>query len=434
MANPAVPEEEKLDRRLGPLDAIALAIGGVIGTGIYFLPGEAAFLLGPASLVALLIAGGLAMILALCYAEAGSRFSGTGGAMRYSQVAFGSWMAFTVGWATWVARVVSWAGLSNAFVMSLGPFYPQAMDSRGWLIAGLVVFLTAFNLRGVAAGGRANGILLLLKLVPLLMFVGLGIPHVNFENFTPFAPEGMAPLGQTTVLLLFAFVGFEGMAIPAGEMKNPRHDIPRGLIVGVASVLLIYVATWMVCLGTLPGLAGQKNPVAEAAAQFMGSTGSQVVLLGIVASVLGINAFMALTTPRALYALGLEAHLPPILARTDRRGVPAIAILATSGLVLLLALTGTFAELAVLSVVARLAQYIPTALAVLKLRGMPGAPPAAFRVPLGPLLPLLAVGTCLWLAAETPRASIEVGGLVILSGLVLHGLWRLASARAAHHP
>lgn len=423
MSTHAPPEGEALQRHMRFVDVYALAVGSVIGSGIFFLPGTAAAAMGPAAVLALFIGGVLAGILSLCYAEAASRFHGTGGAMRYAQAAFGDTLAFEVGWATWISRVVSWAALISGFVTTLADLWPAAADLRTLLCIGLVVTLTAINLSGVRMSGRINTVLTALKVIPLVAFVVIGVFHIDGAHFTPFAPHGYEPLGATTVTLLFAYVGFEGMVIPAAEMDDPRRNIPRCLMFGMLTVLVLYGAIWAVCTGTLPGLAGAESPVGSAAETFMGPLGAILIKVGIVVSLLGINAFMALVTPRALYALSYERLLPPWFGRVDGRHVPARAILVTSAVALTLALNGTFERLAVISVVARIAQYVPTCLSVLRLRGRPDVPPATFRVPGGPALPLVAVVVCGWLSWETPRDRLLWGAVAVLAGFVVFLPW-----------
>ena len=424
-------EAEQLQRRLGLIDVYALAVGSVVGTGIFFLPGKAAAAMGPSALLALLIGALLAGLLALCYAEAASRFQGSGGAMTYAQAAFGDTVAFGVGWATWIARVVSWAALGNIFVISLALLWPAAENHRLLLLFGLYGVLTALNLRGVELGGRTNTVLTALKLLPLLAFVGIGLWFVETKHFTPFAPNGYGGLGATTVLMLYAYVGFEGVVIPAAEMRDPRRSLPMSLLLGTATVFLLYVGIWTVCTGTLPNLAGADNPVGEAASTFLGPIGATLVQAGIVVSVVGINAFMALVTPRALYSLGLTRLLPPWFGAVNARRVPSRAILLTAAVAFALALSRSFEQLAVISVVARIAQYVPTCLAVLRLRRIPDAPPALFRVPFGPLLPALAIAVCAWLLLETPLDRLLWGAVGVAAGMALYGPWRWWISRPA---
>ena len=424
--------DEPLKRDLGWWDVLALSIGSVIGSGIFILPARAAGAMGPAGLVPLLIGAGLAYILALCYAECASRFQGTGGAMLYAREAFGPSAAFGVGWATWLARVASWAALTHAFIKYLRPLFPDLSEHTTVWIIGLVAVLTMINLRGVGFSGKANTALTLLKLIPLFVFVALGLFHIDLERMTPFAPHGYGDLGSTTVLLFYSYVGFEGMVIPAAEAKDPKRQMPRALLMGMGIIIVLYVGIWAVCQGTLPTLAESGSPVGDAAAQFMGPWGSKAVHVGILISVLGINAFMALVTPRALYALGREGMLPRVLGRVAPRGTPDLAILLTSLVVIALALTGTFEQLALVSVVCRIAQYIPTALAVLHLRVRDDLPEPAFRVPFGVVLPTLAIGVCCWLLFSTENEKLLWGAAGLMAGYLLYFLSRnLAGPQAS---
>jgi len=419
------PDEEQLSRSLRFVDVYALAVGSVIGSGIFFMPGKAAAEMGPAALLAFLIAAALASLLVLCYAEAASRFRSTGGAMTYAQHGLGDVWAFEVGWATWVARVASWAALANLFVTSVTALWPSVEGARTACMAALFGVLTAINLRGVLLGARMNTILTAAKLAPLLLFIFVGAFHVEVDAFTPFAPQGYAPLGTATVLVMFAFVGFEGMVIPAAEVRDPRRNVPRALMMGMATIAFIYIAVWAVCTGTLPQLASSENPVGDAAATFMGETGTSVVLVGIMISVAGINAFTALITPRALYALSRAELLPPWFARVSANRVPSLAIWVTAITTFALALSRNFVDLAVISVLARIAQYIPTCLAVMRLRRMPDAPEAQFRAPFGAAVPTLAIVVCAWLVLETEPERVLWGAVALAAGLLIYVPWRM---------
>jgi amino acid transporter len=280
------------------------------------------------------------------------------------------------------------------------------------------------NLRGVGFGAGLNTVLTAAKLVPMLLFIGVGLFHLDGARFEPFAPQGYSNLGETTVLVLFAYVGFEGLVIPAAEMRDPQRSVPIALLSGMATIVLLYLGIWAVCTGTLPGLATATSPVGDAAAEFLPSVGASVVQIGVVISVLGINAFMALVTPRMLYAMSHAGLLPRWFGGVNERRVPSRAIWVTSLSVLALALIGTFEALALVSVVARIAQYVPTCGAVLRMRVMRDVPAARFRVPFGPVLPLLAVAVCAWLLIETPTEELLWGGVILGAGTAIYAPWR----------
>ena len=351
--------------------------------------------LGPASVITFLISAVLCTLLVLCFAEVGSRFKGTGGPMLYSQAAFGDMPGFLVGWLSWIVRITAWGALANGFVNAVVALMPDADALRPWLITGLIAALTAANLAGVGMGARVLNFFTAAKLIPIAFFIAIGLFHIRGDLFTPFAPHGFTEIAPATLVILYAFVGFEVLTVPAGEMRDPQRSVPRALLLVIALVTVVYFLIWTVCTGTLPTLAGADNPVADAARIFLGPIGGSLIAFGILLSVIGVNAGSALVAPRSLYVLGYMGYLPkPISSVHAGTRAPVVAILISSGVTLAIALSGSFVELAVISVVARFAQYIPTCLAVLYFRWKRPDEPPAFRTPGGPLVPVLALLLC----------------------------------------
>lgn len=419
-----------LKRSLGLWTVVALGINGVVGQGIFLLPGLAAARMGPAALIALTLGAVLSLLIALCFAEVGARFRGTGGAYLYVRDAFGSFAGFEVGWMTCCVAVISWAALANGFTEVCSIFVPAVGEGavQKATAVGLITVLTAVNLQGAALGAAVVRLCTVAKLVPIFCFVTLGLFYVEPANFQPFAPHGVqAPLAETTLLLLYAYVGFETLVVPAGEMDDPERSVPKALAIVMGGVAVVYLSIFVVAVGTLPELAGHPNPVAAASERFMGPLGGTIIAAGIVLSVLGTNAGAALVSPRRFYALAERRDLPEFFARiSPRTGAPVHAIQLTWLLSCLLCLSGSFAELAVLGVVARFAQYIPTVLAVIVLRRRDGPVPGGFRLPLGPVIPLATVALCLWLLANTDPVKLGMGAVALVLGAVLYGLKRLA--------
>ena len=308
----------ELKRSLGLVDVVALGINGIIGQGIFLLPGLAAAKMGAASIVAISVAGLLSFLIALCFAEAGSRFSSTGGAYVYAKEAFGDFVGFEVGWITCCVAVISWAALANGFTLVLGHFLPAVAE--GWLqkvtAVGLMCALAGINLFGARMGANVSTFFSVAKLIPLVMFIGVGVFAIDAGLFTPFAPHGMAPLAEATLIILYAYVGFETLVVPAGEMTNPQRNVPLALMIVMALVSAVYLLVLTVAIGTLPDLAGHPNPVAAASGIFMGGAGATLVAAGICVSVFGTNAGAALVSPRRFFALAERGDLPPILAKT----------------------------------------------------------------------------------------------------------------------
>ncbi len=421
----------ELKRSLSLVDVVALGINGVVGQGIFLLPGLAAAKLGPAAMWAIVAAGVLSFLIALCFAEVGSRFATTGGAYVYAKEAFGDFIGFEVGWMTCCVAVISWAALANGFTVVLGHFVPAVAE--GWLqkvtAVGLMAALAGVNVLGAKSGASLSTLFSVAKLLPIALFIAVGAFAIDGSLFVPFAPQGYEPFAETTLVLLYAYVGFETLVVPAGEMRNPQKSVPLALMLVLAVVSVIYAAVLGVAFGTLPGIAGHPNPVAAASAVVMGPVGGTIIAVGIVVSVFGTNAGAALVSPRRFYAMAERGDLPRILARVHpETGAPVPAIILMCSLSAVLAATGSFRELAVLGVVARFAQYIPTCLAVMVLRRRGESP--GFRLPLGPVVPLLTVGLCLWLLANTAPEKLWKGGLALLLGIPLYGLARWTRSRS----
>jgi len=417
--------EDELKRSLSLIDVVGLGVNAVVGQGIFLLPGLAVALLGPASLVALFVAALLAFLIALCFAEVGSRFKTTGGAYAYAREAFGPFVGFEVGWMLCVVCVVSWAALANGFTLVLGYFFPEVMSGflQKFVALTLMTLMVMVNLRGAKTGGLLSTFCSIAKLIPLIVFVVAGVSTFSVAKLQPFAPQGYGNLAEGVLLLLYAFVGFESSVVPAGEMEDPKKAVPLSLISVMALVCVLYGGVFLACLLLHPSLAGSEAPVAEAAEALFGSTGASLIAGGIVISVLGINAAQALVGPRKIFAMAERGDLPDFLARVDQRtGVPKNAILATFGVAAVLALTGSFKELAVLGVLARFVQYIATSLALFKFRALDKGTPQGFRVPGGPVISAVTLLLIIWLMANVEPIKLAYGLLAMLVAVPLYFL------------
>jgi amino acid transporter len=434
------PETERLDPRTGLLRAVsrwqivALSINDVIGSGVYLiLPVAAAQLLGPASVWAILVAGFAVLLLVLCFAEASSLFDRPGGAIVYTRAAFGDFVGFEVGWMTWIARISSIAGLSVFFARAVGYLWPGARGGIGQYatIVLPLLALTAINVVGIKSGARTAVVLAWGKVLPLVLFVAVGLFWVDWGRVFPVPSPDRENFTKAALLVLFAYAGFENTPAPAGEFLNPKRDVPFALITQIAIVTAIYTAVQLVAIGTVPNLGASQTPLADAGAMMLGPVGGLVLTLGAVLSVLGTNNNTVLAGPRYLYALAETGKLPAIFAKVHPRyRTPHVAILTQTGVALLLVLTGTAEELAVLSAIARLATYIGTAASVPVLRRKLPATPRTIRLPGGPAIPIAAMAICaLFLSAAEVKNWIA-GGIALAGGAAIYGFRRNAPALA----
>lgn len=423
-----------LKRSLGLATVVSLGINGVIGQGVFLLPGKAAAQMGPSMIVALALGGLLCFLIALCFAEVSARFDGTGGAYLYARKAFGDFVGFEVGWMTLCVGIISWAALSNGFTEVLSYFVPEVKE--GWIqkavALSIITLLTVVNWMGAKSGAAVVKFFTVAKMIPLTVFVLVGLFFIEPTHFAPFAPHGPAPLAETTLMLLYAYAGFETLVVPAGEMANPQRNVPKALFIVMAIVTTVYIGVFSVAVGTLDGIAGHANPVAAASANFLGPVGGILIAAGICLSVFGTNSGSALVNPRRFYAMAERGDLPSFLARVDpETGAPKAAIGATWLLACALSLSGTFEDLLVLGVMARFAQYIPTCVAVLVFRNRDTEPHDGFRVPGGPVIPLLTVALCVLLLANANPDKLEKGAIALLVGIPLYFLAKRNRAKDA---
>jgi basic amino acid/polyamine antiporter, APA family len=425
-SSPSPPERPTLIRAVSRWQLVGLSINDVIGSGIYLLPAATFVLLGAASVWAVLIAGLAVGLLVLCYAQAGSYFDQPGGSYLYVREAFGRFAGFEVGWMTWLTRVASAAALSNGLALAIAHFWPPAADgvAHAAIVVGSLGLLTAVNVIGVRSAARTGVFLVLAKLLPLLFFVLVGVFHVDWSRALA---SGMPPLddlgslGEGALLLLFAYAGFENIPAAAGEFRNPRRDVPFALITMIALVTLLYVAVQIVAQGTLPDLAASSTPLADAASQFGGAAAALALSVGAAISILGTNSNTMLIGPRYLYALAADGFGPRALAGIHPRfRTPAAAIVLQGALALALAFTGSFAQLALLSAVARLCSYIGTAAALLVLQRRHGDRPEALQLPGGPLIPIAALLLSLGLVASASAANLIAAAVALLVGALIY--------------
>lgn len=414
----------KLIRAVTRWQVVGLSINDVIGSGVYLLPAAAALLLGPASIWSFLLAGCAIALLVLCFAEASSYFKEPGGAYLYAREAFGEFVGFEVGWMTWLARVTSVASLSVGFALAFGYLWPGA--TAGWGRAALISVslgvLTWINVIGVKQGAKMAVFLTIAKSLPLLVFIVLGVFAIDWRLMAAeIPPTSFGSLSEAVLLLLFAYCGFENTPGAAGEFKNPQRDVPFALLTMVVLVTFIYTMVQLVAVGTFPGLAQSASPLAESAARFAGPEIAVLMSLGAMISIFGNVGNSTLVGPRYLYALAQDGFGHKILASIHPRyHTPAVAILVQSGIALTLALSGSFVELAMLSVIARLVTYVGTVAALPVLRKRFGNRPGAIRLYGGNTIPFIALVLCLVFLISATLANLVAGVIALLIGALIY--------------
>jgi len=422
MSDPA--SGPKLHRAMGKWDLTGIGVNQVIGGAVFLVPASLALHLGAWSWLAVGVVGLLAMAVALNFAEAGSRFDGTGGPYLYTRAAFGRFVSFEVGWMGWVTRLTSWASIVNGLTDALGYYWPEVRvgSTRLAVMSFVVLSIMAVNLRGIRHSSTVVNVLTIGKLTPLVLFIVMGLPHVSLGALQPAESLTWAAVSATALTLIFAFGGYEVVPVPAGEARDPRRDVPFAMIMTIVIVTIVMTMAQVVALGTLPGLAASKTPLADAAALFMGAGGALLLTVGATVSMAGNNMGAALSGSRILYALAEHGDVPRVFAHIHRRyRTPDVAIAVTCLATLALALSGSFTKLLALSAVARLILYAGTCASVLALRRKSRAP---FTIPLGPVVPLVALLVCIAILAGATVEQLTQGGLALIAGAVLYVIAR----------
>jgi APA family basic amino acid/polyamine antiporter len=423
----------QLRRELGRWDLTAIGINQVIGGAVFALPAALAALIGGWSPILVVLVGFASMLIALSFAEVGSRFDATGGPYLYTKAAFGRFAAFEVGWLQWFTRAASWASVINVLVASLGFYWPVVTQgaTRTLLLTGIITVLAVINILGIRQSAWVVNVLTIGKLVPLALFIAFGLPEMGYGGLEIHGLPPLSDLSRSALLLIFAFGGYEVIPVPAGESKDPRRAVPFALIMTITVVTVVLAMVQVVALGTLPSLPNSKTPLADASALIMGATGAAIITLGAVLSTLGNNMGQALSGSRSLFALAEHGDIPRVFARVSARfGTPIVAIIFTAAVSLFLATTGSFVTMAQASAVSRLIVYIATCAAALRLRqaryaGVVAAP--TFRVPFGPVIPVTAILIALAILIgasqqEQGPAQLRAGAIAILVGALLFAI------------
>jgi basic amino acid/polyamine antiporter, APA family len=417
-----------LVRRIHRWDLVALVLNCVIGAGIFGLPSKAFALAGTYSLVAYLVCAVLVVLIAICFAEVGSRFSGTGGPYIYAREAFGTLAGFEVGWLLWLARVTAFGSLANLFVGYLGIFWSGAGTGvgRALVVTSIVVALTMLNLVGVRPSTLVTDVFTVGKLAALLFFIVAGMLFVSRANYSAALVPSYGRFSQAVLLLVFSFSGFEMAVIPSGEIVEPGKQIPFALLVGIAIVVVVYMLVQFVAIGALPTLATSERPIADASAQFLGAKAAAFVSVGALVSIGGTLNSIALVSPRLLFAMAVDGHLPRFIGLVHPRfRTPSVAIVLSSIVMLALTLSGSFVALASISVVIRLLTYAATCAALLRLRRLPNAARAAFVAPFGRFAAVAAIGLSAWLVSNSTRSDALTTVIAGAVGLAFYFSFRL---------
>jgi APA family basic amino acid/polyamine antiporter len=460
-----------LKRVLGAGDLVMLAIGAVIGAGIFGAIGTAAagqvgpdgvvirYGAGPALVFSFLLLGGACALAALCYAELASMIPQAGSAYAYTYATLGEAVAWIIGWDLIleyavgnVAVAISWADYFSTLMRGVG------LDLPAWLTTGyrtallssnpevhgllqtaphlagvpIIVNLPAFGivalitwllLRGARESSRANNIMVIVKLLALGLFIAVGVTNLRPELYTPFAPNGFTGIHQGAAIVFFAYIGFDAISTAAEETKNPQRNLPIGILGGLAICTLIYVIVGAVLTGMVPytELANSADPLAYALSEAGFTRVGWIVALGAAVSMAAVLLVFQYGQPRIFFAMARDGLLPQWAAKLDpKTRIPATTTLITGVVVALAAMVGDAAETYDLTNIGTLFAFALVCIGVLVLRIVEPERPRPFRVPLVWVVAPAGAAACLFIMVGLPYQAWERFAIWLGIGLLMY--------------
>jgi len=431
--------EAKLRRRLGPFDATMIVMGGIVGAGIFINPYVVAKAVHtPFLILGAWAAGGvLAMLGAFIWAELATRLPEAGGQYLYLREAYHPMIAFMYGW---VLLLVTNTGGMAAVAVTFAHYYREITGfggSDGAIAAAALLALTAINCLGVRAGSSVQSLLMVLKAGAIAAMVAIGLifggGHVTLEPLLdrPVSLSLLAALGAAMTPVAFAYGGWQTASFVAGEMKNPRRDLSRGLFFGVLGVVVLYLSVNFVCVRVLgpAGLAATNTPASAVMRVALGERGARWIAVGIAVSTLGFLSQGILTAPRVYYAMARDGLFFETVGRLSARtGAPMVAIVLQGFTASAVAILGRYDQILNYEVSVDFISFALTAasLFVFRRRDRAGTPVELYRTPGHPYTTTLFVAACAAIVIGTIAnnpANAAIGQLILLTGIPVYWYW-----------
>lgn len=414
-------QQHALVRQLSMFGMWLLIANGMIGAGIFGVPAEAARLAGAFSPWIFMACAVLIFPIMLCFAELASYFRSSGGPVAYATAAFGKAAGFQAGWALYVGRTTAFAANANLLVSALLLLsgVTAAPAVRVIMLLAICAGLTWLNVRSARGTIQWLGALTIMKLVPLLVLAGFGLWRFAPGSIPLAIPSGRN-LGAATVVIIYAFMGFESGPVAAGEARDPQRDIPRGLMAALLVCAILYTLIQWAAVAAVPTLATSGRPLVDAATALMGSTGTILLTVGVIVSVGGNLTSNMFTIPRITYRLAQDQCLPQWFGTIHPLyQTPVWSIVFFGALCFLLAVTGGFAWLAGLSVVIRLLLYLLCISGMPRIRVRLAEVTESWRLPAGGWITAIALGECLLLLTQVTVRALVFSALFLVAGSIL---------------
>lgn len=466
--------EHRLRKDLSALDLTVFGIGVIIGTGIFVLTGRVARdLAGPAVALSFVAAGIVCALAALCYAEFASTVPVAGSAYTFAFATLGEFPAWIIGWDLTLELMlaaavvaVGWSGYLTSLLSSMGITLPAAIAGEGAtfnLPAALVVLLlTAILVSGVKLSSRFNLVIVTIKLAVVLLVIVAGLFFIEAANYSPFIPpskptpavEGLAaPLIQVlfgispvafgvlgifsaAAIVFFAYIGFDVVATAAEETRNPRRDLPIGIIASLVICTILYVAVSLVVVGMQPySQLSEAAPLADAFKAVGQTWAATLISIGALAGLTTVVMILMMGQSRVMFAMSRDHLLPAGLAKVHPRfGTPYRITIMVGVIVAILAGLVPLSTIAELVNIGTLFAFVVVSIAVVILRRTRPDLPRSFRTPLVPLVPILSVLACLYLMLNLPVETWVRFVVWMIIGVVVYVTYGYRHSRVSRRP
>ncbi|EDK33121.1 amino acid permease [Clostridium kluyveri] len=430
--------KESLQKVLGSFELTMLGIGAIIGTGIFVLTGlAAANYFGPALVISFILAGLACGFAALCYAEIAAMVPVAGSAYTYGYAALGEFWAWIIGWdlileyAFAVGTVaIGWSGYFNNILMDLGINLPKAITKAPFeggvvnLPAVLILLvITAILIVGVKESATANNVIVGIKLAVIILFIILGVGHVNPANWHPFMPYGWKGVFSGASIIFFAYIGFDAVSTAAEEVKNPQKDLPRGIIASLIICTVLYIVVSAILTGMVPYLKFKETaaPVAFALQQVGITWGSALVAVGAICGLTSVLLVMMFGQTRVLFAMSRDGLLPKVFGHVDSKfHTPLRSTLLVGIVTMIIAGFTPIAVVSELTNIGTLAAFVIVSASVIVLRKREPDRPRTFKVPFSPVTPILSMAACIFLIINLQGVTLIRFAVWLVFGLVLY--------------
>jgi len=417
-----IKKNEELIREIGVWGLSANIVNIIVGAGIFVLPAIIAETMGASGITVYLFCGFLIALVMLCFAEAGSKVTKSGGGYAYVETAFGPFAGFLAAVFLVLGSAFSDAAVANALVDLIGLAFPLFKNSYGRFVLLFLIFsgLATLNVLGVKQGIGLVKINTVAKLTPILLLIFFGWKDVSLVNLAWETAPTLEQFGTASLILFFAFQGGDTGLIVGGEIKNPQKTVPKAIFIGISFVLVLYILIQTVAQGILGSdlQLFKEAPLAQAANIVFGPIGYTILILGAGISMFGMLSGEILNLPRVIFGLASDRVIPidKLAIVHAKFKTPHLAILLYSGIGFVTAAVGGFKQLAVIASASMLLVYFGVSLAVIKLRRMNEHAPGEFKLPFGYTIPILSAGIILFFLSNL--SVFEKIGILVFIGVL----------------